>query len=90
MRRGAGQINDPPPNEGASIIDSHDDRATAAMVRYPHAGPERQVSMRCSHDVLIESLSTGGATAMEAGPIPRRLACLRFAGGDGARLLAFR
>ena len=41
------QIDNPTPNEGTAVVDTHCNAAASPLIANDHAGPERQALMRC-------------------------------------------
>ena len=59
--RALGEIEHAAANEGATIVDRHDD--AAAAMGDAELGAERQRAMSCGHGVLVEALARRGAGA---------------------------
>jgi hypothetical protein len=62
------QINDATPHKWATIIDTHDDRATASSVCYAHHCSEWKCLVRGGHSAGARNLATSGlATRVDRG-----------------------
>lgn len=85
-RGGSAEINCPPANERAAIIDPYHHRFAIALVGDADLGAERQSFMRGGHRVHIELLTIGGAAAMKAFAVVARYAITERADNAALRL----
>ena len=69
-RGGVAEVDDPALDEGAAVVDAHDDAAAVGRVAHARIARQRQRRVRGGHRVHVVDLAVGGAPAMELAPVP--------------------
>ena len=69
--RQKGQVDQPPPQEGTTVIDPHDHAAAILQAAHPHIAGQGQGRMGRRHPVHVIGFADGRGLAMKALAIPR-------------------